>query len=353
MTNTASAHRAPHPTRSAGLTLVELLVALALGALLMAGAISLFISNRESYNVTTDMSRLQETARFALETMSRDIRMAGYFGCSSNMGSVNDAIGDSAVDRGVLWDPTDAIEGYDEVEDLNNWSPSAEPLVNALDGRARVAGTDAITVRYMAPRVPDHFATATTAVSFTLGDASAFVPNAAAAVADCGTADVFTVDTVAGNVVSSADTLSRIYDADNNPIVSPLNAVRYYVATNDRGNPALYRNVIGLDGGGAFEESPQEMFEGVADLQFLYGIDTDADGTPDDYVAAGEATLDSTAEWRQVVSIQIGLLMQTMNPIGVAVTQDFPNGLLDQGLPVFADSFRRRVFTTTVAVRNL
>jgi type IV pilus assembly protein PilW len=62
-----------------GLTLVEILVALVISAFLMAGVIQLFLGSKQTYRSHDALSRIQENGRFALETMSRDIRAAGYY----------------------------------------------------------------------------------------------------------------------------------------------------------------------------------------------------------------------------------------------------------------------------------
>lgn len=61
-----------------GLTLVEILVALTISAFLIAGVIQLFVGSKQTYRGQDALSRIQENGRFALDTMARDIRMAGY-----------------------------------------------------------------------------------------------------------------------------------------------------------------------------------------------------------------------------------------------------------------------------------
>ena len=85
-----------------GLTLVELLVAITLGAIILGGAVTLFVNNRDTYNTTNELSRLQETARYALDMMVKDIRMAGYFGCADRGDTVT--LNVPVVDPGELWD---------------------------------------------------------------------------------------------------------------------------------------------------------------------------------------------------------------------------------------------------------
>jgi len=80
-------------------------------------------------------------------------------------------------------------------------------------------------------------------------------------------------------------------------------------------------------------------------MQILYGEDTDADGTPDYYVSAGTAGLNMD----QVVSIRVTLLARSIddNLAGQPVAYTY-NGATTTP----ADRRLRRVFTSTIAVRN-
>lgn len=61
-----------------GLSLVELMVALAIGMVLIAGFLQIFLSVRSTYSTNEAASRTQENGRFALEFLSEHARMAGY-----------------------------------------------------------------------------------------------------------------------------------------------------------------------------------------------------------------------------------------------------------------------------------
>jgi type IV pilus assembly protein PilW len=64
--------------RTAGFTLVELMIALVLGLLLTLVVAQLFIGSRRTFATTDDLSRMQENMRFATSIMTRTIRQAGY-----------------------------------------------------------------------------------------------------------------------------------------------------------------------------------------------------------------------------------------------------------------------------------
>lgn len=61
-----------------GFTLVEIMVAMAIGLFLIAGVYKMFIANRQSYTIQDNMSRLQDNGRFAVNQLSDIIRMAGF-----------------------------------------------------------------------------------------------------------------------------------------------------------------------------------------------------------------------------------------------------------------------------------
>lgn len=61
-----------------GLTLVELMVAMAVSLLLLAGVIQIFLSSKQSYRLQEGFSRLQENGRFAVDVLTLNVRHAGF-----------------------------------------------------------------------------------------------------------------------------------------------------------------------------------------------------------------------------------------------------------------------------------
>ena len=66
-----------------GFTLIELMIAMLLGAFLIGGIMQIFLGSRQTYRMQENLSRLQENGRFAMEFITRDNRMMGYQGCAS------------------------------------------------------------------------------------------------------------------------------------------------------------------------------------------------------------------------------------------------------------------------------
>ncbi|MCY1365078.1 Type IV Pilus-assembly protein W [compost metagenome] len=61
-----------------GLSMVELLIALALGLLLMVGVTQVFLTTRQTYSTNDAIGRMQENGRFALSFISQSVRLGGY-----------------------------------------------------------------------------------------------------------------------------------------------------------------------------------------------------------------------------------------------------------------------------------
>ncbi len=107
--------------RQQGMTLIEIMVALMLGAFLLAGVMQIFLSSKQTYRIQDNMSRMQENGRFAMEFISRDIRMADYKECFSDIsigGEVfgSDNLGLNGSDRiTVLQKDDDCTPGNPDV----------------------------------------------------------------------------------------------------------------------------------------------------------------------------------------------------------------------------------------------
>ncbi|MDR9862661.1 type IV pilus assembly protein PilW [Pseudomonas baetica] len=80
-----------------GFGLIELLIALALGLIVVLGVVQIFIAAKNTYVSQNTAAAMQEDARFVLSKMIQEIRMVGMFGClgaitdSSNAGDFNTA----------------------------------------------------------------------------------------------------------------------------------------------------------------------------------------------------------------------------------------------------------------------
>ena len=126
--------------------------------------------------------------------------------------------------------------------------------------------------------------------------------------------------------------------------VVPVDTVVYYIRASDTlrdgvANPSLWRII----GAGA----PQELIEGIEEMQVLYGEDTDGDRLVNSYVTA-----DAVTNWAGVISVTFGMLIRSVEPN--SPEEDTRTYTLLPGNTVgpFNDHYERTLYTTTVTLRN-
>ena len=74
-----------------GLSLIELMVAMVVGLILIAGVIEIYVNSKQTYRNQDALSRLQENGRYVLSILSTNIRPAGFSGCG-NIASVEPVV---------------------------------------------------------------------------------------------------------------------------------------------------------------------------------------------------------------------------------------------------------------------
>lgn len=126
--------------RQRGLTLIELMVALTIGLFLVSGILYIYLSTRASYASNDAAARVQEDARFAMERLTREIRMAGYTGCANTLDIQPNVVG-GCVSAFSLPLPSPGGPGGG-IQVFANGSGWTNPTTIT-----RVAGTDVITLR--------------------------------------------------------------------------------------------------------------------------------------------------------------------------------------------------------------
>ncbi len=67
-------------TNCSGLSLVELMVALTIGMLLLAGLVAIFMNSSEANRELRKTAQQIENGRFAIASISQDLRLAGFYG---------------------------------------------------------------------------------------------------------------------------------------------------------------------------------------------------------------------------------------------------------------------------------
>ncbi len=109
-----------------GMSLVELLVAMVIGLVLLGGVYQVFTGSTTSSRENQQFSRLQENARFAMEILGREIRVAGYAGCfGGNLVNNLNPSGTGYIAEFLGF--TNAVEGYDW--NGAGWTPAIDTTV--------------------------------------------------------------------------------------------------------------------------------------------------------------------------------------------------------------------------------
>jgi len=286
-----------------GFTLVELMVALVLGLILTGGVINIYISSKQTYRMQDNQSRLQENGRFALQYLSKDLRMAGYMGCN-NLTTLTPNVIASSPPMMPLFDPSTVIQGYDS----GTWPSTFPPQPTNL-----VPGNSVIVVQYASPSgifVYDH--QSLTADIKINANTFNWPANTILFVTDCQSADVFRATTfsnssgkvnVAHGASNNTDTkLSKVYKTDAQ--VMTFGYSMYYIGSISGGTTcpcALYRQ--GIAG------TNDQLVDNIQSMQITYGVDTSGDQNPDRYIAAPAITTGSY--WPVVVTARVNLLATT------------------------------------------
>jgi type IV pilus assembly protein PilW len=354
-----------------GITLVEVLLAIAVGSLLLIGLTEIFVSNKSTYNIQESLSRLQENARFAVQVLTKDIRMANFLGCAQKNYNTSNVLISSAY-RNVLdteddsdnlmWNYETGMQGFESVsggfipnrldEIIGGVSPDESSDVISI----KIAQEDGFSLKQdMADTEDDDDNYADNEkLKIVTNNATSLGPGDIAIITDCTTTTVFqitgfsnegngegTIEHAANDVstgLSPGNYSDRLgYQFLEGAKVIPVETITYFVR-----DESLFRQIG--------RNSPQALIEGVDSIQVTYGLDSArSDERADVYHTAD--TIDGLDAWRQVVSVRIGLLLRTTDE--VAPEKDAKiyqvNG---QDIDPIDDRRLRRLFSTTIALRN-
>jgi len=306
------------------MTLIELMVALAIGAFLMIGAMTVFMQSRTTFRVTESVSRLQETARFALDALEPEIRMAQYWGLTSRPEKINGRL-----------TPTDPA-GMGPATCGNNWTINViQPVQGANNGY--------------------NWACAGTAPVETNSD-TLVVRRAS--------------DDIVLPVAAQLSIVTSRYDgtlfntaaipAGYNPAVSEVHRLMvsgYYVRRATAATqPALRRKVLGTNG----QITDEEVIAGVEDMQVQFGLDMDPPGglnrgSVDRYVNPDSPIIDPTNAGynpnAEILAVRIWLRVRAER-VENGFTDTANYVYADQAVGPFNDGFRRVLVSKTIYLRN-
>ena len=315
--NVISSHT---PRRAGGFSLIELMIAMLLGLIVIAGVTSVFLANMSSYNTNQALSEVQDGARTAFELMSRDMRQAGLTGCSEGETVIN------ALNNGTtLWyaDWSNASGNGGTVNGYDAGTTDAAVTTGTAAGN-RLATSPSLHLMGASSTTLSLASDDQNAGTFTLNETTATVPTGTimmvcspdhgAIVQITGQAGAVLHHAVGttpspGNCVKGLGAPSGcIGNQDNyqtNAMISPLEAADWYLGPNGAGTGtnSLYRLSPTLDGGGnVITTAPAEIVRNVTEMDIAYLL---SGGTS--FVSAATVA----GNWGNVTAIQVTLKLES------------------------------------------
>lgn len=293
---------------STGFGIVEILIALVLGMILTVGMTNVFLSSKQAYRTQDALSIIQENGRYAMEVLARNIRMAGYQGCG-NLAAVEPRIRANGMPGSGIFSTGQAIRGYEYTSGY--FSPAYGDIGSTSeDPTGVITGSDVISVS-RAERVDScggvlNNPMGSDSANLTVNGNSSCALNANdfVLITDCETSDLIKISSISKS--SSQVQISHSSGSNNSARLSKPYSTDaqvfkfihsdYFVKQNGFGQPALYVRENGGD--------PQELVEGIQNLQLIYGEDTNGDLAADQYVDATAVT-----DWANVTSIRMLLTL--------------------------------------------
>ncbi len=346
-----------------GIGLIELMISITLGLFLISGAIGVLVSSKSSYNLNSSLTLIQDNARFATSTLNRDVRMAGFFGCSTAQG-FNSTLNPAPSGSGWYMDFDNAVSGWDgddpgypdsEFPDAyNSQAASGMPTSDILTIR-RSDGTDV----EVADNDPPSSATIDIVGTHPYEDGDILV------ITDCEQTTVFQVTGGNSNKIvhntgtgspgnctkflggvpcSSAAANKKIFRGDDGAFIVQIKSHAYYVTEGGDGAPALFRRELVANSGNP-DLIDEEFVQGVENIQVFYGYDSDGDGFANRYVDADEI---AAIDWPNVVTVRTHFLIRSFSQVA-SEPQDF-RFVGETFTP--DDRFLRQEFISTVELRN-
>lgn len=316
-----------------GLSLVELLIAMALGLLLTLGVTQIYLSSSMTYRQTQGLAHAQESSRFVSAVLTPDLRSAGSFGCLARMGRPLDQIVDNRLNGALIVPLTQALQGWEytgtglndsitlagtlATPGAGNWDSgtAGTNLPAALAGSV-VTNSDVVIINAMTPIGVPVAANPQNGNSINLASSSGVDVNRVivATRGDCSEGELFqksdnanasSVTMAGGNINpgNNGNTFSLSYDSQTR--VYEFTSTAYYIGEGTSGEPALFRQFMP-----PLQPTPQELVSGVETLQILYGVDTAGTNAADNYVTA-----DQVANWDSVVSVRFSVMTRSPDEV--------------------------------------
>lgn len=337
---TAQTRNMTAPAKVRGFSLIELMIAMTLGLILLAGVTTLVTNTSQSHREVARAGRLMENGRYAMDLLREEARHAGFYGRFTALAAPAAGVDPCAtaiadLENGLPY----AVQGLDD--------ETGNPALSCLGDDQHMDDTDILVVR--------RAATAPTAVAD-------LEPGAPYIQAHANQYRLFAASATQSTNEANFDLTER--DGSRTPI-RRLRVDIYFVSPCKQNScagvsdpvPTLKRLELWTGGAApAFTADPVPLVEGVQNLQIDYGIDRNADGAPDETNPGDgddyEQLPDDAGEWGNVVALRLNLLVRSVN-LSAGHTDEKRYVLGEHGsVGAFDDNFKRHVFSSSARVVN-
>lgn len=309
--------------RQAGLSLIELLIAVTIGLLLLAGVVTIVVNSSRTQQELEKIGRQIENGRYAVDLLQREIPHAGYYGefygfpdptalpdpCSTSVSDIDAAL-------------SLPMQGYD--------SPTGDPVITCLGDADHRDGTDILVIR--------RASTATTAIDTLVADELYLQSRAW---------DHVLATATGGETAASPGSYTLVKRDGSVANIRRLHTYIYFVGPGNDNVPTLKRLTLTGSGGAlAFEE--RALVSGIENLQIDYGVDSDGDSIPDSFTTDPGGVSD----WADVVNLRLHLVVRNIEPTpGHTDTKTYDIGLEGSVGPA-NDDYRRRAYIASIRAVN-
>ncbi len=275
-----------------GLSLIELMVALAISLVVLFAVTNLFLTTTASTRTQAGISRINENSQISAELLAREIRQVAHMGCP--------ALGD--VSRGFRRLSRDSIDATGASNTFTMGPTNAVQLLASTVESNAIAGTTVIDVVHAATAGAHLVApmTSRNADMLLRGDSGVRMPTSltstnsypTALISDCATAEVFQVLAVSSNPwsISPFAALRTTYTSDAR--VMPVTRTRFYIGnftrpSDENSTRAIYRKSMRADGYNW--DVAQPIVHDVQSMTLSVELDTDGDYQADTTVLSTSA----------------------------------------------------------------
>ena len=350
--------------RCHGFSLVELMVALVITLILLAGIGQIYLSSKKSFTIQDTLGHQQENARYAVEIVAQDLRRVSYWGGNADIGLIS---GTETGDVGM----GSIVHDNGSCDADNTWGRMLDRPIygknNTKSGYDCIPDdylkSDILVTRYQAPwevgsQTTPNYCDSNPPSDY-CSDGQPKPPS------DCNRlymrSSLTASGAALGRIFKGKDACDLPNDMDLNASTPPAPSERvaelvshaYYVGPSPSDSkcpsdgavvPSLVRESLNKDG----KPEAEEVATGVEKFEVLYGIDTDGNKSVENYVDADSSDIET--DWSNVVAVRYWLLTRANCPETGYTNENTYNLAGVDYKP--NDGYRRQLYTTTVMLRN-